>query len=200
MFVIKRARTCYLLCKTPGYYHSTSKTHMNDRIFKLSPIRASVIYQIPLKSLNSLNSMEVLFHLGKTSIYPYDTCRCGFKNLREEGPRNAKSVVPPSSAILFFQFCPCINRNCYRSERNWFTENWNGVFVPSYSNLHCHPQLWHTFCVLYPFRFSSHSRHQLSISETLQALMGTVSLSAISIGYEVVLQLMAPVLLFVQHM
>ena len=103
MFVIKRVRTCYLLCKTPGYYHSTSKTHMSDQIFKLSPIRASVIYQIPLKSLNSLNSMKVLFHLGKSSIYPYNTCRCGFKNLREEGPRNAKSVVPPSSAILFSQ-------------------------------------------------------------------------------------------------
>ena len=43
----KRARTCCLLCKRPGCYHSTSKTHVRDRIFKLSPIHASVIYQIP---------------------------------------------------------------------------------------------------------------------------------------------------------
>ena len=36
----KRARTCHLLCKRPGYYHSASKTHVRDRIFKF-------IYQIP---------------------------------------------------------------------------------------------------------------------------------------------------------
>ena len=43
----KRALTCYLLCKRPGGYHSTSKTHVRNRIFKLSPIHTSVIYQIP---------------------------------------------------------------------------------------------------------------------------------------------------------
>ena len=37
----------HLLCKRPGCYHSTSETHVRDRIFKLSPIHASVIYQIP---------------------------------------------------------------------------------------------------------------------------------------------------------
>ena len=42
----KRARTCHLLWERPGYYHSISKTHMRDRIFKLSPIYSSVIYQI----------------------------------------------------------------------------------------------------------------------------------------------------------
>ena len=42
----KRARTCHLLCKRPGYYHSTSKTHVRDRIFELSPTHASVIYPI----------------------------------------------------------------------------------------------------------------------------------------------------------
>ena len=41
-----RTRTCHLLCKRPGCHHSTSKTHVRDRIFKLSPIHASVIYQI----------------------------------------------------------------------------------------------------------------------------------------------------------
>ena len=43
LFFIKRARTCHLLCKRPRCYHSTSKTHVRDRIFKLSSIHASVI-------------------------------------------------------------------------------------------------------------------------------------------------------------
>ena len=47
IWVIKKVRTCHLLCKRPGYYHIASKTHATDRIFKLSPIYASVIYQIP---------------------------------------------------------------------------------------------------------------------------------------------------------
>ena len=37
----------HLLCKGPGCYHSTSKTYVRDKIFKLNPIHASVIYQIP---------------------------------------------------------------------------------------------------------------------------------------------------------
>ena len=43
----KRTWTCPLLWKRPGCYHSTSKTHVRDRIFKLSPIHVSVIYEIP---------------------------------------------------------------------------------------------------------------------------------------------------------
>ena len=43
----KRARTCHLLCKSPGCYHSASKTRVRDRIFKMRQIHASVIYQIP---------------------------------------------------------------------------------------------------------------------------------------------------------
>ena len=39
-------RDCYLLCKRPSCCHSASKTQA-DRIFKLSPVHASVIYQIP---------------------------------------------------------------------------------------------------------------------------------------------------------
>ena len=35
----------HLLCKRPACYHSASKTHVRDWIFKLSPIHASVIYQ-----------------------------------------------------------------------------------------------------------------------------------------------------------
>ena len=41
----KRARTCHLLCLRPGCYHSISKTHVRGKIFKLSPIYASVICQ-----------------------------------------------------------------------------------------------------------------------------------------------------------
>ena len=43
----KRARTCHFLCERPGCCHSASETCVRDRIFKLSPIHASVIYQIP---------------------------------------------------------------------------------------------------------------------------------------------------------
>ena len=43
----KKAQTCHLLCKRSGYHHSTSKTHVRDRILKLSSIHALVIYQVP---------------------------------------------------------------------------------------------------------------------------------------------------------
>ena len=43
----KRIRTCHLLCKRPGCYHSASKTHVRDRIFKLRPIHASLIISFP---------------------------------------------------------------------------------------------------------------------------------------------------------
>ena len=36
-----------LLCKRPECCHSASKTHVRDRIFKFSPIQASLIYQVP---------------------------------------------------------------------------------------------------------------------------------------------------------
>ena len=45
----KRARTCHpatFLCERPGCHHSLCKTHVRDRIFKLNPVHASVIYQI----------------------------------------------------------------------------------------------------------------------------------------------------------
>ena len=37
----------WLLYKRPICYHSPSKTPVRDRIFKFSPLHASVIYQIP---------------------------------------------------------------------------------------------------------------------------------------------------------
>ena len=40
----------------PGCYHSTSKTQVRDRIFKLTLIHASVIYQIPWIHWNHLIS------------------------------------------------------------------------------------------------------------------------------------------------
>ena len=45
-FCHKSIRTCYSLCRKPGYYHSARKTHLTEEIFKLIPIRASVISQI----------------------------------------------------------------------------------------------------------------------------------------------------------
>ena len=40
-------QTCHLLCKRPRCYNSASKTQVAERVFKLNPIHASVIYQIP---------------------------------------------------------------------------------------------------------------------------------------------------------
>ena len=38
--------TQHLLCKRPGCCHSASKIHVRERIFRLNPIYAQVIYQI----------------------------------------------------------------------------------------------------------------------------------------------------------
>ena len=54
----------HLLCLRPACYHSTSKTHVRDRNFNLNPIHASMI----ISSLNSLNSVKVMLHLGKTRM------------------------------------------------------------------------------------------------------------------------------------
>ena len=40
-------RTCHFLSKIPRCYNSISKTQVAERIFKLSPSHAPVIYQIP---------------------------------------------------------------------------------------------------------------------------------------------------------
>ena len=42
----KSIQTCHLLCLRPGCYHSDSKTHVRDRIFKMSSIHALVIFLI----------------------------------------------------------------------------------------------------------------------------------------------------------
>ena len=57
----KRTRTCHL---PPGCYHGANKAHVRDRIFKFSPIHASVTIRFQLNF--QLNSVKVLPHLGKT--------------------------------------------------------------------------------------------------------------------------------------
>ena len=44
VITVKGLKSASLLCGRPG---CTSKTHVRDKIFKLSPTHASVIYQIP---------------------------------------------------------------------------------------------------------------------------------------------------------
>ena len=70
-YVIKKAQTSHLSCKRPGCYQSASKTHVRYRIFKLSPVYASMTYQIPWICWN--HQMKVLFHLGKTPIQQLQT-------------------------------------------------------------------------------------------------------------------------------
>ena len=43
----KTVQTCYLLCQRLGCSHSTCKKDVRDRIFELTLIHASMIYQIP---------------------------------------------------------------------------------------------------------------------------------------------------------
>ena len=47
LYFQKIIQTCHLLCKRPRCYHSASKTQVAERIFKLSPVHALVIYLIP---------------------------------------------------------------------------------------------------------------------------------------------------------
>ena len=64
IFVIKQARTCHLLCKRPGFYHNISKTHVRDRILNW----ANSCFSELSESLNSLNSMKLLLHLGEIPL------------------------------------------------------------------------------------------------------------------------------------
>ena len=58
--------TYHFLCKKPGCYHSNSRTQVAKRTFKLSPIHASVIYQIP--SIRRIHWISDLFR--ENSIVP----------------------------------------------------------------------------------------------------------------------------------
>ena len=58
--------------QSKGSIHSSSKTHVRNRIFKFTLIHASVIYQIPEFS----NFIEFLFHLEKNSMFLMLFCQC----------------------------------------------------------------------------------------------------------------------------
>ena len=68
----KRTRTCHLLFKRPGCYHSTSKSHVRDRIFKSSSIHASVI--ISFSEFVEFSESSAPFR--KTSIVSHTEKRC----------------------------------------------------------------------------------------------------------------------------
>ena len=51
----------------PGCYHSASKTHVRDRIFKLSPIHASVIYHILW--IHRIQWIPVPFRVNSNSLH-----------------------------------------------------------------------------------------------------------------------------------
>ena len=57
----KRVQICHLLCWRPGCYHSTSKTHVRDRIFILSLIHVQLFIRFP-------EFTKFLFHLMKTPL------------------------------------------------------------------------------------------------------------------------------------
>ena len=44
IFVKSESQILYLLHKRPRWYHSAMKTQLTERIFKLNPIHALVIY------------------------------------------------------------------------------------------------------------------------------------------------------------
>ena len=123
IFAIKRVRTCHLFCKSPVCYHSASKTHVRNRFFKLSPIHASVIYQI------SLNSLKVLLHWRKTlettgsnwlptlcTILPIFTC----------------STVPHLTKLISFIKCAS-NLSCLSHISRWIISG-GQLRVPTFSD------------------------------------------------------------------
>ena len=91
---------CHRATFWPGCYNSTSKTHVRDRIFKLSPIHASVIYQIPW--IRWIQWIPVPFR--KNSIVGLKS----FWNFQHSlGLKFRTTAVVPnnSSAVSFTAFC-----------------------------------------------------------------------------------------------
>ena len=68
--------------------------HMRDRILKFSPIHASVKLSDSLNSLNSLNLVKVLLHLGKTPLL----LQCG--TLEERSKSYQKMFVAYLNFVL----------------------------------------------------------------------------------------------------
>ena len=77
LFVCKRARTCHLLCLRQECDHGISKTHVRDGIFKFEP---NSCFSDLSDSPNSLNSLKVLLHLGKTPLILFFPIRVSFTN------------------------------------------------------------------------------------------------------------------------
>ena len=98
VITLKRARTWQFLCKTRGCFHSAGKTHVRDRIFRLTPIHASMIYQIP-------DFTEFLFLLGKTllSLWIARITRDDHINQWTLGTAHNKSQIFLIIATLVFQ-------------------------------------------------------------------------------------------------
>ena len=67
------ARTCHVLYEWPGCYHSASKTHVRDRIFKFISVHASVIYKIPFPEFAEFSENSAPF--SKNSIEAVSTVR-----------------------------------------------------------------------------------------------------------------------------
>ena len=59
------SRTGYLLCNKPACYHSASKTHVKDSIFKLS---GHFMHELFIRFTEFAEFREFLFHLGKTPM------------------------------------------------------------------------------------------------------------------------------------
>ena len=94
----KRARTCHVLCKRPTCHHSSSKTHVKDGIFKLTPIHASVIYQIPW--IRWIHWKFCPFR--KNSI------------VNQENHMIKQNVSPKVTPLVFHVCCGTLNSNQYK--------------------------------------------------------------------------------------
>ena len=65
--IIERIWTCHLLHKIPGWYHSTSKTQLRDRIFKFAP-PPQFMRQWFIRFPEFAEFTEFPFHSGKTLL------------------------------------------------------------------------------------------------------------------------------------
>ena len=108
--------TCHLLCKRPRCYHSTSKTKVAERIFKLSPVHALVIYLI-----SWIRWIEYLIQLGKTPLNP--SC---ISVKWTHVPVDIVFIFTIESFPLFYSF------SCFRTARYEMT------FLPVPGEFHLH--------------------------------------------------------------
>ena len=86
----------HLLCKRPACYHNANKTHGRDRIIKLSPIHALVIYQFPWIHWN-----PVLFR--ENPLY-YRKIWLNLENLRNHWSMNKSMICYTRGSIIEYTF------------------------------------------------------------------------------------------------